>query len=329
LATDRVFLTGASGFVGSHVLRALIESGYAVRALKRAPDVRADVEYVTGDVREPGKLVHALDGCRYLIHAAALYSFAPRDRTQIHPVNVTGTAGLMAAADLAGVERAVLTSSSAAIGPARNGMPADESCYPHDGAATGNSKSDYHHSKLEQERAAFAGRVPVVAVLPTAPVGSGDWKPTPTGKMIVDFMSGRIRAKAPGCGGLNFVAVEDVARAHVSALQNGRTGERYVIGGENLSMDRVWEMLAEVTSKPLPRWRAPYALALAAAYVDEVRCRLQPESTPQVPLEGVRMSRARMYADSSKAMRELGHRPSSVRAALERAVAWYRANGYA
>ncbi len=328
MATDRVFLTGASGFVGSHVLRALIESGYAVRALKRASDVRTDVEYVTGDMREPGKLVHALDGCRYLIHSAALYSFVPRDRAQIHKVNVTGTAGLMAAAHLAGIERAVLTSSSATIGPARNGKAADETCYAHHGAASSDSKGDYHHSKLEQERVAFEGRVPVVAVLPTAPVGPGDWKPTPTGKMILDFMCGRIRAKAPGHGGLNLVAVDDVAKAHVAALENGRTAERYVIGGENLSMDGIWEMLAEITSRPMPKWRAPYALALAAAYVDEMRCRLQPDSTLQVPLEGVRMSRACMYADSSKAMRELGHRPTPVRAALERAVAWYRANGY-
>jgi dihydroflavonol-4-reductase len=269
-----------------------------------------------------GSLVRALEGSRYAIHAAALYSFAPKERAQIDAVNVTGTEGLLTAARLAGVERVVLTSSSATIGHERNGRPADESCFPDPQAARAG---EYHHSKLKQERAAFAGRVPVIAVLPTAPVGPGDRKPTPTGKMILDFMQGRITAKAPGHGGLNLVAVEDVARAHVAALERGRPGERYVVGGENLSMDRIWEMLADLTGKPMPRWRAPYALALTAAYADELRCRLNPSAVPNVPLEGVRMSRERMYADSSKAGRELGHAPTPVYQALERAVAWYRA----
>lgn len=325
---DRVFLTGASGFVGAHVLRALRAAGYGVRALvRRAAQDEDGVEYVTGDMTRTGELVRALDGCRYVVHAAALYSFSPRDRAQIHAVNVTGTQGLMVAAHLAGIERVVLTSSSAAIGHARDERPANEECYPPPSSRV-PSTGDYHHSKLEQERAAFAGRVPVVAVLPTAPVGPGDWKPTPTGKMILDFARGKISAKAPGHGGLNLVAVEDVAHVHIAALQRGRPGERYVAGGENLSMDAIWEMLAEITGKPMPRWRAPYALALAAAYVDELRCRIRPDAVPLAPLEGVRMSRDRMYADSSKARRELGYAPSPVRPALERAVAWYRTNGY-
>jgi dihydroflavonol-4-reductase len=334
--SDRVFLTGGTGFVGGHVLRALLDAGYEVRALARTEsrhpepvchpepvEGRENLELITGDMRETGTLVRVLEGCRYIVHTAALYSFAPRDRSQIHAVNVIGTAGLMTAAHVAGVERAVLTSSSATIGHAHNGAPADETCYPHR-VTLSLSKGDYHQSKVEQERAAFAGRVPVVAVLPTAPVGPGDWKPTPTGKLILDFINGRITAKAPGHGGMNLVAVEDVASAHLAALQKGRTGERYVIGGENLSMDRIWEMLAEITGKPMPKWRVPYALALAAGYVDEFRCWLNPNATQLAPLEGVRMSRERMYADSSKAMRELDYRPTPVRAALERAVAWYR-----
>jgi dihydroflavonol-4-reductase len=337
--SDRVFLTGATGFVGSHVLRALLEVGYTVRALTREgskspcrPELvegRDNVELVIGDMRETGKLARALDGCRFLVHTAALYSFAPHDRSQIHAVNVTGTAGLMTAAYVAGIERVVLTSSSATIGHAHNGAPADETCYPHNRVTLSLSKGDYHRSKVEQERAAFAGRVAVVAVLPTAPVGPGDWKPTPTGQLILEFTRGRITAKAPGHGGMNLVAVEDVASAHVAALQKGRTGERYVIGGENLTMDQIWQMLAEITGKPMPKWRAPYALALAAAYADELRCRLNPKATPFAPLEGVRMSHERMYADSSKAMRELDYNPTSVRAGLERAVRWYRQDGYA
>lgn len=311
---ERVFLTGATGFVGSHILRELLAAGYSVRALTRTTPRRpepsreaaeskdSEPEWIAGDLRNVGAFAGALRGCRYLVHCAALYSFAPRDRPAIAAVNVEGTASLMVAAHVAGVERAVLTSSSATEGHAHSG---------------------YHRSKLEQERAAFASRVPVVALLPTAPVGPGDAKPTPTGKLVLDFARGKIVAKAPGHGGMNLVAVEDVARAHVTALERGRIGERYIVGGENLSMDEIWTLLAEITGKPMPAWRAPYALALAAAYVDEARCRLT-GATPGVPLEGVRLSRERMYADSSSAQRDLGYAPTSVRAALERAVAWFR-----
>jgi len=302
---DRVFLTGATGFVGSHILRELLAAGYSVRALTRtATRDDRDLTWIRGDLRNAGAFARALDGCRYLIHGAALYSFAPRDRAEISRVNVDGTASLLAAAHVAGVERAVLTSSS---------------------ATEGHAESGYHRSKLDQERAAFASRVPVVALLPTAPVGPGDRKPTPTGKLVLDFMQGKIVAKAPGHGGMNLVAVEDVARAHVAALERGRIGERYLVGGENLSMDEIWQMLAEITGRPMPRWRAPYALALSAAYVDELRCRLT-RAAPEVPLEGVKLSRERMYADSSKARDDLGYTPTPVRAALQRAVEWFAKN---
>lgn len=293
--------------MGSHVLRALLAAGYAVRALARGQAADGGGEWVEGDLRNVGGFARALDGCRYLVHCAALYSFAPRDRRALHAVNVQGTASLMLAAHLAGVERVVLTSSSATLGHAHSG---------------------YHRSKLEQERAAFAGRAPVVALLPTAPIGPGDWKPTPTGKLVLDFLRGRIVAKAPLSGGMNLVAVEDVARAHVAALESGRIGERYVLGGENLRLDEIWEMLAQATGKPMPRFRAPYALALAAGYADELRCLVNPRAVPNVPLEGVRMSRELMYADSDEARRDLGYDPTPVRDAIDRAVAWYRENGY-
>jgi dihydroflavonol-4-reductase len=309
--SDRVFLTGATGFVGSHILRELLAAGYTVRALVRpsslddaAPQRNGDIEWVEGDLQNVGAFARALRGCRCLVHCAALYSFAPRDRAAIHNVNVEATASLMLVAHIAGVERAVLTSSSATL--------------EHAGGA-------YHRSKLDQERAAFASRVPVVALLPTAPVGPGDRKPTPTGRLVLDFLGGKIVAKAPGHGGMNLVAVEDVGRAHVAALTRGRAGERYVIGGENLTMDQIWQMLAEITGRPMPAWRAPYALALAAGYVDELRCAVT-RGVPAVPLEGVRIARDRRYANSSKAARDLGYSATPVRAALERAVTWFREN---
>ena len=305
---DLVFLTGATGFVGSHVARELLASGYSVRALRRStnsiPSVppSEQLAWIEGDLRDVGAFAHALRGCRYLVHCAALYSFAPRDRRAMQAINVEGTASLTMAAYLAGVERGIVTSSSATLGHAHSG---------------------YHRSKLDQERAAFASRLPVVALLPTAPVGPGDAKPTPTGKLVRDFLRGQIVAKAPGNGGMNLVAVEDVARAHVAALERGTIGERYVIGGENLTMDEIWALLAEITQRPMPSWRAPYALAVTAALVDELRCRVT-GAVPNVPLEGVRLSRERMFADSSAARRDLSYEPTSVRDALERAVAWYR-----
>jgi dihydroflavonol-4-reductase len=326
---DRVFLTGSSGFVGAHVLRELLAAGYDVKALIRHREVSNDPELVegridciTGDLSNVGDWAHELDGCRYVMHCAALYSFAPHDRALVHRVNVVGTAGLMEAARLAGVERVVLTSSSATLGACTNGKPRTEEDFAPEGHSDG-----YHHSKVEQERAAFAGRVPVIALLPTAPVGPGDWKPTPTGQMILDFARGKMFAKPPR-GGLNLVPVEDVARAHVTALTSGTPGERYILGCENVLLDDVWQLLSDVTGKPVPRWRAPHALALAIAYGDELRCRLQRGAQPFVPLEGVRMARERMFADSAKAARDLQFQPGPVRDALERAVAWYREHGY-
>ena len=326
MPTDRVFLTGATGFVGGHVLRELVAAGYRVRALVRhaagAARLPEGCEAVTGDLREPGKLVDALRECRYLVHCAALYSFAPRDRSLMWKVNVIGTAGLLEAARFAGVERAVVTSSSATVGPAREGRFAVE-----DDWAVDDGHSSYHRSKIEEERAALSARLPAVLVLPTAPIGPGDARPTPTGRMVLDFARGRIPA-APPPGGLNLVAAEDVARAHVLALERGRPRERYLIGGENLSLDDVWRMLAEVASRPLPRWRIPYAVALAAGWCDELRCRIVPGAEPAIPLEGVRMARRRMYVDCGKAAVELGYHATPVREALERAVSWYRAHGY-
>lgn len=316
-----VFLTGATGFLGRHVLDQLRARGYRVRALVRGSSLARlpqseGVLPVPGDLLRPGELTEAMRGCRYLVHVAALYSFAPRDRPLLWRVNVQGTAGILEAARIAGVEKAVVTSSSAAVGPARDGRPATENDGPPLHAF------GYHASKVEQERAALAAQLPVVLVLPTAPVGPGDTRPTPTGRLVWDFMQGRIFATV--AGGLNLVAVEDAARAHLLALEHGRPGERYLVGGENLTFDHLWELLAEATGRPPPRLRLPHRLVLAAARADELRCRLT-GGEPRVPLEGARMASEHMYASSEKAMRELGYRPTPVADALARAVAWYRA----
>jgi dihydroflavonol-4-reductase len=273
-----------------------------------------------------------MEGCRYLVHVAALYSFSPGQRDGIWATNVRGSAGLLEAARIAGIERAVVTSSSATVGPARGDRPATEEDWADETDIPRVSLSGYHHSKLEQERVALAAQVPAVLLLPTTPIGPGDWKPTPTGKMVVDFMGGRIFASLEG--GLNVVPVEDVAQAHVLALQHGRERERYLLGGENLSLADLWSRLARICGRKPPTYRIPYHLALALGWADEIRCRLSARTgsgsaAPLVPLEGVHMARHRMYVSSEKARTELGYSPTSVDAALERAVRWYRDHGYA
>jgi dihydroflavonol-4-reductase len=321
---DEVFLTGATGFIGGHVLDALLNAGYAVRALVRAPGRmtrRAGLREVVGDVTRSGELVESMYGCRLLIHCAAAYSFSPAQRARIHATNVVGTAGILEAARLAGIERAVMTSSSATVGPARNGRPATEADHADD-----RGDSAYHDSKIAAERAALAARVPTVLILPTAPVGARDWKPTPTGAALLTFLRGRVLASVDG--GMNVVAVSDVADAHVAALERGQPRRRYLVGGENLSFDQLWARLGALSGRRAPRRRMPHAAALLAGYVDEARCRIFRGAQPVVPLEGVRMARHHMYVDSRRAVDELGVAPSSVNGALESAVRWYRDNGY-
>jgi dihydroflavonol-4-reductase len=318
-----VFLTGASGFVGSHVLSALLARGYRVRALVRGRwEAPPGVVSVTGDLLESGALVRALHECPYVIHTAALYSFSPRDRAAIAAVNIRGTAGILEAARMAGVERCVVTSSSAALPPAGADRPATES----DWASPDHRGWSYHASKLAGERAALSAQVPVVTVLPTAPIGPGDHRPTPTGKIIVDLLRGRIPATLGG--GMNIVPVEDVASAHVLALERGRSGERYIAGGVNLTLAELWRLIARAAGRPPRTFRLPYAIAAAAARVDSARVRVT-GGQPAIPLEGVRMGRLKMYASSAKAAMELGYRASSADDAIERAVRWYRDNGYA
>jgi dihydroflavonol-4-reductase len=220
------------------------------------------------------------------------------------------------------VERCVVTSSSSALAPASHSRPATERSWP----AAPAHRMTYHASKLLQERAALSARADVVTVLPTAPIGPADRRPTPTGRIVVDLLRGRMPATLRG--GMNLVAVEDVAAAHVLALEHGRPRERYITGGVNLSLVECWRLIASAAGRRARTFPLPYAVAAAAARFDELRARVT-AGTPVVPIEGVHMGRLEMYSSSAKAIDELGYRSSSVGAAIERSVRWYRANGYA
>jgi dihydroflavonol-4-reductase len=325
----KTLVTGATGFLGSHVARALAGRGDDVRVLVRASsDLRAldgiEAERFTGDLRDRGSLERALESVGRVYHVAADYRLWARDPLEIHESNVTGTQNLLDAAQRVGVKKFVYTSTVATIAVPREGRLPNEETQ----AFVGEMIGHYKRSKFEAEqcasRAAEAG-FPVVIVNPTTPVGPGDWKPTPTGKIIVDFLNGRM----PGYvdTGLNFVPVEDCARGHLLAAERGRIGERYILGGRNLTLKQMLDVLSSVSGRPAPRWKIPHAVAFAAGCVDSVVASLLGRE-PQIPLEGVRMARHKMFVDASKAERELGFAPGPIEAALERAVAWYESNGY-
>jgi dihydroflavonol-4-reductase len=323
-------VTGATGFVGSHVARQLASAGSPVRILVRqTSDLRAldglAAERVIGDLCDPASLHRAIEGVDRVFHVAADYRLWARNPEEIYRSNVEGTRLLLEAAKRAGVERVVYTSTVATVA-----LPTHDGSLPNEQtrATIDQMVGHYKRSKLlaEQEaiKAASAG-VPVVIVNPTAPVGPGDWKPTPTGRIILDFLRGKMPAYVDT--GLNVVAVEDVAAGHLLAAEKGRIGERYILGGRNMSLKQILDALATTTGRPAPRIKMPHAVALAAAYSDQWFSRLVGRE-PQIPVEGVKMSRHRMFVESDKAERELGYHPGSPEAALERAVRWYEERGY-
>jgi dihydroflavonol-4-reductase len=325
----KTLVTGATGFLGSHVARQLAARGEQVRVLVRSSsDLRAldglEAERVVGDLRDAASLGPALADVTRVFHVAADYRLWARNPREIYESNVTGTRNLLEASRQAGVEKFVYTSTVATIAVPRKGGLPDEST----SSAVEEMIGHYKRSKFEAEqfamRAAEAG-LPVVIVNPTTPVGPGDWKPTPTGKIVVDFLNGRM----PGYvdTGLNFVPVEDCAAGHLLAAERGRVGERYILGGRNLTLKEVLDMLAAISGLRAPRWKFPHALAYIAAGVDAVVSAVMGRE-PQIPLEGVRMARHKMFVDASKAVRELGFTYGPIEEALGRAVRWYETNGY-
>lgn len=325
------FITGATGFLGSHVARILAEQGAQLRLLVRpTSDLRniADLnaERVEGDLREPASLEKALAGCEALFHVAADYRLWVRDPEQMYRSNVEGTRALLEAARKKGVRRIVYTSSVATMGFSSNGTLADENSP----VSLADMIGHYKRSKFMAEQVAFeAARsgVDVVVVNPTTPIGERDLKPTPTGRIVVDFLKRKFPAYVDT--GLNLVDATECARGHVQALEKGRAGERYILGGENLTLKQILDRLAAITGLPSPRVKLPYVFALAAGVVDETVTGRILGREPRATLDAVRMGRKKMFVTSAKAERELGWRQVPVDGALRRSVDWFRGNGYA
>ncbi len=329
---DRVVVTGASGFIGSAVVRALLARGAeVVAASEPGADERnlagLDVECALVDVRHPEAVRAVCKGARFVFHLAAIYRFWARDPRLFHDVNVGGTLHVLDAVREAGCERMVYTSTVGVLGlhDTREGRPADERAYADVGHLFGHYKQTKYVAEHEVLRAA-AGGVDVSLVLPTFPVGAGDTRPTPTGKLVLDFLNGRMPAYVDTV--LNVVHVDDLANGHLLALERGTRGRSYVIGGENLTMQEVLAELAQITGLRAPRRRVPRAAALAAGYVSELVEGGLLGREPSVPLEAARMSSTKMHFSDARARGELGYSSRSAREALTDSARWFLDSGY-
>ena len=326
----KVLVTGATGFIGSAVARALVRTGVDVRVLARPEsDFRnlkgLTVERIAGDLRDPSSLRKSLTGCQQLYHLAAHYALWAKDPTIFYDINVTGTRNLLEAAHAAGIERTVYCSTIGAIGlPPGGGLGTEDTPVSLDQMAGHYKRSKY---LAEQEVLKLAQKgLPVVIVNPSAPVGAGDVRPTPTGQVIVDFMKGRMPAYIKT--GMNIVDVEDVAAGHLLAMQKGRQGERYILGCANLMLRELFEMLGRLTGLKAPSLKLPRLAILPLAYLNQWMANLTGQP-PRIPLEGIKMAKYNMHYDCSKAIRELGIPQTPPEIALEKAVRWFRDHRYA
>ena len=327
----KAFVTGATGFLGSHVARVLAEQGADLRLLVRSSSNLKNLEGLnaetaTGDLRDPRSLDKAISGCDTAFHVAADYRLWVRDPNEMYRSNVGGTRSLLETARRNGVQRVVYTSSVATIGFRTDGQPADEDSP----VALADMIGHYKRSKFMAEQLAMeAGRsgMRVVTVNPTTPIGEQDIKPTPTGRIVVDFLKRKFPAYVET--GLNLVDVRECAKGHVSALERGKSGERYILGGEDLTLKQILDKLGQITGLPSPRIKLPYLFAFAAGVVDEAVTGLLFRREPRATVDTVRMGKKKMFASSAKAERELGWTTVAVDGALRRAVEWFRANGYA
>jgi dihydroflavonol-4-reductase len=326
----RAFITGATGFVGSHVARALAQQGADLRLLVRpssrtdnSADLRAEV--MMGDLREPESVKQAMRGCEFVFHIAADYRLWVRDPEQMYQANVEGTRAIIQAAQECGVRRVVYCSSVATMGFTNTGQIVDEDAP----VSLADMVGPYKRSKFMAEQIALeAGRkgANVVVVNPTTPIGEYDIKPTPTGRIIVDFLKRKFPAYVDT--GLNLADAKEVARGHILAMEKARPGERYILGGQNLTLKQILDKLAALTGLPAPTMKVPHAVAMGFAALDQFFTGVVLGKEPRATIDAVKMGRKMMFASSAKAERELGYRSLPVEDALRRAVQWFQEHGY-
>lgn len=326
----QVLVTGGGGFVGSHLVRALLSRGHQVRVLARSPksvEILRGQQFETaiGDLKDRESLKAAVRDCQRVFHCAADYRLWSKNYRELYENNVDGTENLLKICKESGVKDVVYTSSVAAVGIPKNGRPGEETTP----VTLDDMIGHYKRSKFLAQQVAqeFARNYPVYIVNPSTPIGSHDWKPTATGKIIVDFLNGKMPAFVDT--GLNLVAVEDVVEGHLLAPSKGAPGRLYILGNQNLTLEQILQKLASLTQKKAPTVKLPYAFVYGLAWAENFVTGTLMGREPFIPLEGVKMARKRMWFANERAVNELGFKPTSVDAALQRAIDWYKAHGYA